>query len=133
MNNTIPVIILGALLAGCATQTTGPTATPTQGAVMPTGTTALHTALPTVTPTETPTCTPTATPTPEPTNTPTPVRTHTLSGTVFFDYNGNGLRDGGEPPIQGVPIRVAGLSTTSGRDGSYSLAGVPAGSRQVYG
>jgi hypothetical protein len=51
---------------------------------------------------------------------------------VFFDYNGNGLRDGGEPPIEGVPIRVAGLTTTSGPDGSYSLAAVPDGNQQLY-
>lgn len=57
---------------------------------------------------------------------------YTLSGTVFFDYNGNGLRDEREPPIESVPIRVAGLSTTSGPDGSYSLAGIPAGRQQVY-
>lgn len=89
---------------------------------------------PTVAPTDTaaPTSTNTATATPEPTSTPTPVPTYTLSGTVFFDYNGNGLRDQREPPIEEAPIRVAGLSTTSGPDGSYSLAGVPAGRQQVY-
>jgi hypothetical protein len=46
---------------------------------------------------------------------------------VVFDYTGNAWRDEGEPPIEGVPIRVAGLSTTSGPDGCQSLAGVPAG------
>jgi murein DD-endopeptidase MepM/ murein hydrolase activator NlpD len=42
------------------------------------------------------------------------------------------LRDEGEPPIGGVPIRVAGLTTATGQDGSYSLAGVAAGSQEVY-
>ena len=64
--------------------------------------------------------------------TPTPVPIYTLSGTVFFDYNGNGMRDQGEPPIEGVPIRVAGLTTTSAPDGSYSLAAVPAGTQQIH-
>ena len=66
------------------------------------------------TPTAAPTATPTATPTTEPTSTPTSIPTYTFSGTVFFDYNGNGVRDGGEPLIEGTAIRVAGLSTTTG-------------------
>lgn len=118
MKKTIAAIIIaGALLAGCAAPAPGPTGTPTQEMVVPTATAVAPTEVPTATPTDTPTSTPTATPTPEPTNTPTPIPTYALSGTVFFDYNGNGLRDEGEPPIEGAPIRVAGLSTTSGPDG----------------
>ena len=119
-------------MAGCATPATAPTATPTEGAVTATATAVLPASVPTAVPTDTPTFTPTASPTPEPTNTSTAVPTYTLSGTVFFDYNGNGLRDEGEPPVEGVAIRVAGLRTTSAPDGSYSLAGMPAGSQQVY-
>ena len=59
-------------------------------------------------PTATPTVAPTATntPTPEPTSTPTatPMPVYTLSGTVFFDYNGSGIQDEGEPPIEGAEI-----------------------------
>jgi hypothetical protein len=133
MKNTAAlVIIAGALLAGCATRAPLPTATATQAATVPTTPTITTAEVATAAPTNTPTSTPTATPTPEPTNTSTPVPTYTLSGTVFFDYNGNGLRDLGEPPIEGAPVRVAGFSTTSGPDGSYSLVGVPAGSQQVY-
>ncbi len=62
----------------------------------------------------------------------TPVRTYALSGTVFFDYNGNAARDEDEPPIDGVRIQVAGVTSTSESDGSYSVAGVPTGSQQVY-
>lgn len=133
MNKTIAAIIMaGVLLVGCATPTAVPTATPTEGAAARTATAVPPTEAPTATPSDTPASTPTATSTPEPTNTPTPIPTYTLSGTVFFDHNGNGLRDAGEPPIGSAPLRVAGLSTTSGPDGSYSLAGVPAGRQQVY-
>ena len=133
MKKTLAAIMLvGALLAGCATPTPAPIASPTPGALAPTATTVPPTEAPTPTTTIAPTATPTATPILEPTSTPTPIPTYTLSGTVYFDYNGNGLQDEGEPPIEGVPISVAGLSTTSGPDGSYSIAGVPAGSQQVY-
>jgi len=128
MKKTIAaIIVMGALLAGCASPTAAPTAPPSQAAVEPT-----PREVPTALPTDTPTSTPTATRTPKPTSTPTRVPTYALSGTVFFDYNGNGLRDEGEPPIEGVAIRVAGLSTTTGPNGSYSLAGVAAGSQEVY-
>jgi len=128
------VIIIGALLAGCASPTAAPTPAPSEAALEPTPAAVPTAPAPTETPTAcaTATSTPAATPTPQPTNTPTAVAAYTLSGTVFFDYNGNGLADDGEPPIEGVPIRVAGLSTTSGPDGSYSLAELPAGSQQVY-
>lgn len=98
------VLISGIFLVGCAAPVAHPGATPTEGTFVPTATTAP----------------------------PTPLRTYTLSGTVFFDYNGNGSRNEGEPPIEGVAILVAGLSTTSGPDGSYSLAGVPAGTQQLH-
>jgi murein DD-endopeptidase MepM/ murein hydrolase activator NlpD len=123
-------ILLGALFAGCATPTPVPTANPTQAELVPSPTCVRSTEAVSATPTGTPTLTPTHTP--QPTNTPTPRPTYTLSGTVFFDYNGNGLRDEGEPPIEGIPIRVDGLSTSSGPDGKYLIAGVPAGSQHVY-
>ncbi|HUS71297.1 MAG TPA: hypothetical protein VM075_11060 [Anaerolineae bacterium] len=133
MKNAIAAIIIAAaLLTGCATPVPGPTETPTHAVVPPTATPTLPSETPTTTATHTPTATPAATPTFEPTSTPTSIPTYNLSGTVFFDYNGNGLRDQGEPAIEGAPIRVAGLSTTSEPDGTYSVAGVPAGTQQVY-
>lgn len=193
MKNAIPaIIVLGALLAGCATPAPSPTPTPApvQVASQPRATppppsTAVPSPTPTMTPAN-PACVRATTEIPEGQNptrfmnsgpasgcydsvsyflddialtwgefqpgivvtfwtlwpvdshgapiapTPTSVPTYTLSGTVFFDYNGNGVRDGGEPPIEGVPVRVAGLSTTSGPDGGYSLAGVPGGTQHVY-
>jgi len=121
-----------ALFAACAGPTATPIPTPTATEALPTPTSTPRPPTPTATLIPTPTHTPTATPSPTPTSTPTPVPTYTLSGIVFFDYNGNGIQDGGEPPIEGVPITVGGLSTTSGVDGSYSLEGVPAGTQAVY-
>jgi murein DD-endopeptidase MepM/ murein hydrolase activator NlpD len=50
---------------------------------------------------------------------------------VFFDYNGNGIRDEGEPPIPGAKVQVGSLTATAGPDGSYVLKGVPRGKQQV--
>ena len=112
-----------------------PTATPTSTAMPMATSTATPTSTPTgtPTPTATPTATPTSTPTstPTPTATPTPVPTFTLSGVVFFDYNGNGIRDEGEPPISGAKVQVGSLTATTGPDGSYTLKGVPRGQQQV--
>jgi murein DD-endopeptidase MepM/ murein hydrolase activator NlpD len=82
-------------------------------------------------PTSTATPTPQPTITPTPTATPTPIPTFTLSGAVFFDYNGNGIRDEGEPPIPGAKVQVGSLIATAGPDGSYTLKGVPQGKQQV--
>jgi hypothetical protein len=96
----------------------------------------------TLTPTPSATATPTAThtatptPTPTPTLTQTPVPSYTLSGRVFFDYNGSGLPEEGEPGIEGVPVYVdsldSALHATTGADGSYSIPNVPSGAHQVY-
>ena len=79
--------------------------------------------------------TPTATPTPTPTATQI-VGHYYLSGRVFFDYNGSGLQEEGEPGIQGVPLYVdslgSALHATTGADGSYSISNVPPGAHQVY-
>lgn len=104
VTRTVAAIVMsGLLLAGCAAPSADPEAVLTQGTPVPTATTASA----------------------------TPLCTYALSGTVFFDYNGNGAWDDGEPPIEGVAIGVAGLSTTSALDGSYSMGGVPAGRQRV--
>lgn len=121
-----------ALFAACAGPTATPIPTPTATQALPTPTSTPPPPTPTAALIPTPTNTPTAIPSPIPTSTPTPIPTYTLSGIIFFDYNGNGIQDQGEPPIKGVPITVGSLGTTSGADGSYSLEGVPAGSQAVY-
>jgi hypothetical protein len=50
---------------------------------------------------------------------------------VFFDYNGNGIRDEREPPIPGAKVQVGSLIAITGPDGSYTLKGVPRGRQQV--
>ncbi|HEY66263.1 MAG TPA: hypothetical protein G4O02_17060 [Caldilineae bacterium] len=80
-----------------------------------------------------PTPTPTATPTPTPTATPIP---GSISGTVWFDRNGDGVRDPGEPGLVDVTIRLfAGntqiASTTTLGDGSYQFPSLPPGTYRV--
>ncbi|WP_385623653.1 PQQ-binding-like beta-propeller repeat protein [Streptomyces sp. P8-A8] len=48
--------------------------------------------------------------------------TVTVEGTVFKDTNGNGRRDRGERAISGVDVTDGAVWTTTGTDGSYSLA-----------
>jgi murein DD-endopeptidase MepM/ murein hydrolase activator NlpD len=63
--------------------------------------------------------------------TPTSLPKFTLSGVIFFDYNGNGVHDAYELPIPGATVQVDGLVAASGDDGSYALQGVLQGQRQV--
>ncbi|MFB8060820.1 metallophosphoesterase N-terminal domain-containing protein, partial [Kitasatospora purpeofusca] len=49
-----------------------------------------------------------------------------VSGTVFADPNGNGRRDAGEAPMAGVDVTDGALWTTTGADGTYTLAVDPA-------
>jgi serine-aspartate repeat-containing protein C/D/E len=55
-----------------------------------------------------------------------------VSGVAFNDSNGNGIRDPGEPGLDGVPIHVesaGGLVLTglSGPDGSFQICGLTSG------
>ena len=99
--NIAVIIIVAALLTGCATPTAGPTATPTPGALAPTATTVPPTEVPTATPTETPSPRQTPTSTPEPTATPTPPPTATPTNTPVptptFDLSAAGF------PAQPIP------------------------------
>jgi hypothetical protein len=61
----------------------------------------------------------------------TPTQTFIVSGTIFFDYNGNGVRDNNEPGISGATVKVGSLTATTTSDGSYTLQGVLAGSQQI--
>lgn len=58
--------------------------------------------------------------------------TGTVIGSVFADWNGNGLRESDEAALEGIPVRIgaANLATT-GRDGQFSFLNVPAGAREV--
>jgi hypothetical protein len=103
-----------------------PTATATPSCTLtPTATpTPTHTATATVTPSTTPTPTETATPTPEP--------RYTLSGVVFFDHNGSGEQEAGEPGIPGVPVLIDGKKlATTGADGHYAIDSIVSGMHKV--
>ncbi|MCC7354185.1 MAG: DNRLRE domain-containing protein [Anaerolineae bacterium] len=118
-----------------ATETTQPSATPTESASdvntpTPTATatspptatstaTPSPTSTPTPSPTRTPTATATPTATPSPTPTRTPTKTHTptvmpsptqatgtLEGLVYWDWNGDGQYMEGEDPLAGALITV---------------------------
>lgn len=55
-----------------------------------------------------------------------------ISGVVFNDRNGNGVRGTGEPGIGNVTITLDGTSTTTtAADGTYSFTGVAAGAHTV--
>ena len=64
-----------------------------------------------------------------------------LSGLVYVDRNGNGVRDGGEPGIAGVTVTLSGTDvdgnavhvvTTTDSNGVYSLLQLPASNGQGY-
>ena len=63
-----------------------------------------------------------------PTSMPVAMAAGTISGTVYRDFNLNGLRDSGEVGVAGVTVSAfdsAGASqgtATTGADGTYSLA-----------
>ncbi|MFC5290891.1 SdrD B-like domain-containing protein [Actinokineospora guangxiensis] len=54
-----------------------------------------------------------------------------LSGVVYEDLNGNGVRDDGEPGIAGVTVTATSgdreLTTVTDGQGAYSFTGLPAG------
>jgi hypothetical protein len=83
-----------------------------------------------VLPTQTPT--PTMTPTPTPTVTPTAVR-GSISGIVWLDRNGNGVRETEEPLLAGALVGLYANGTqvgsvTTQSDGAYGFASLLAGS-----
>ena len=60
----------------------------------------------------------------------------TLSGTVYVDFNNNGVLDPGEPPVPGTIVTLTGVSpvsgvvtlvTVTGPDGSYVFPMLPPG------
>jgi fimbrial isopeptide formation D2 family protein/uncharacterized repeat protein (TIGR01451 family) len=64
------------------------------------------------------------------------VALNTISGFVYVDMNNDGVRDSGEAPIAGVPIRLTGttlagqpvtLNTTTDSSGHYFFAGMAPG------
>jgi hypothetical protein len=58
--------------------------------------------------------------------------TGTVTGSVFADWNGNGIREADEPALEGIPVRVGTANVApTGRDGQFSFFNVPVGRREV--
>ncbi len=57
--------------------------------------------------------------------------TGTISGSVFADWNANGMPDAGENALEGIAMRLGSGHSTTGRDGQFSFQNVPAGIRDV--
>ena len=56
----------------------------------------------------------------------------TVKGTVYADWNGNGLRDPGENPVAHVPLRIeASGAVETGKDGEFIFRNVPDGMHDV--
>ena len=125
MHRLFGILLLIPLLVACAAPL--PIAAPTpQREVSPSSS---------ATPTPDAAATPAWLPTPAPSPILTPLPAYTLSGTVFFDCNGNGLQDGGEPPITGIEIAVRSMQASehqvctaiTDNVGRYRCDGVPVG------
>jgi len=57
--------------------------------------------------------------------------TGTISGFVFADWDADGTQDPGEEALEGIPLRLGGGHTASGRDGQFAFMNVPSGVRSV--
>jgi len=56
----------------------------------------------------------------------------TVKGMVFTDWNSNGLRDAGEEPVHGVPLRIGSIAgTQTGKNGEFLFQNVPDGLHDV--
>jgi len=64
-----------------------------------------------------------------------PVEIASLEERLFFDYNGNGNQEPGEPAIPNASISLDGLvrfEALTNSTGDYKIEGIPAGSNKVY-
>ncbi|MCK7513020.1 MAG: IPTL-CTERM sorting domain-containing protein [Desulfobacterales bacterium] len=63
--------------------------------------------------------------------------TGSITGLVFYDINGNGVQDAGEPALPGVTITLRNsanavvATTTTDANGNYSFANLPPGQYTV--
>ncbi len=57
--------------------------------------------------------------------------TGTVSGSVFADWNANGVADQGENSLEGIPLRLGSGHSTTGRDGQFAFLSVPVGVLEV--
>ena len=58
--------------------------------------------------------------------------TGSILGVAFADWNGNGVQDADENLLEGIPVRIPGLTTvTTATNGQFSFLNVPAGVQDV--
>ncbi len=58
--------------------------------------------------------------------------TGSVLGSVFADWNGNGLPDAGEDALSGIPVRLGNATyVTTSHDGQFSFLNVPSGALNV--
>jgi hypothetical protein len=56
----------------------------------------------------------------------------TVKGMVFADWNGNGLQEEGENPVQGVPLRLEPVGAIeTGKNGEFVFRNIPDGLHEV--
>ncbi len=56
----------------------------------------------------------------------------TVKGTVYADWNGNGLQDPGENPVAGVPLRLEAVGAVeTARSGEFLFRNIPDGLHEV--
>jgi murein DD-endopeptidase MepM/ murein hydrolase activator NlpD len=66
------------------------------------------------------------------------LRLASLKGRLFFDYNGNGVQDAGEPAVQGASVQLKDSTGTiiaeapTDSSGDYTLEGVITGSYRLH-
>ena len=55
-----------------------------------------------------------------------------IIGSVYTDWNSNGIQEPDEAPLENIPIRISALTTvTTRRDGEFAFLNVPVGPQQV--
>jgi hypothetical protein len=58
--------------------------------------------------------------------------TGSIEGQVYADWNGNGLQEAGEQPLENIPIRLSSLGNSStSRAGEFAFLNVPIGPLQI--
>ena len=58
--------------------------------------------------------------------------TGSLAGVVYSDWNGNGIQDPEDRPLENIPVRLMDLgNATTSRSGEFSFINVPIGMQQV--
>ncbi len=55
-----------------------------------------------------------------------------ISGKVFWDKNGNGKLDPGEPGVEGIHVRVGSLESVTDNTGAYYITGMKAGDVNLF-